>query len=312
MNCKSEFEVRKIANVILLNGMNAYGGKDSKSNQMDWVGMATPLLTSYMLMNYHLKKYSFTDMIKNICTKPIVPVKDESIVSIYQEIMESNVQSAIDEYHSFLQVMGAIQTLRSIRTVMNTCLQLFFDSNVKKICNRQSIDFGKIRTEESIVYIQIPEHYSDYFSPLVATFLTQIYDYILEHDGLQVYSLNDEFCNNGIIPNINKLLSTARKHDLSIIAAIQSLTQLYTLYGELLGKELSELFKTVLICGGLKESAEYVSDHLLGTIELLENNMTQTKPLMTSDEVRRLDKNKVLIICNNKRPVIDEMLDIVA
>lgn len=310
-NCRSEFEVRKIANVILTNGMNANSSKESKSsNQSDWVGMATPLLISYMLMNYHTKKYNFGGLVKRICTMPILPIKDKEIMSIYQEIMESKVESAIIEIHSFMQVMGAIQTLSSIRTVMNTCLQMFLDRNLQKLFTRTNIDISKIRQEESIIYIQIPEHHADYYSPLTATFLTQLFDYLLENDGLQTYFLLDEFCNNGTIPSIGKLLSTARKHNISIIAAIQSLNQLYTLYGELQAKELNELFKTLLVCAGLRDSAEYISN-LLGTMKYREKEMTQTKPLMTADEIRRMNKNDMLIICNNKRPVIDRMMEIV-
>jgi type IV secretory pathway TraG/TraD family ATPase VirD4 len=320
-NCRSEFEVRKIANVILTNGMNAYSDKSGKSNQTDWVGMSNPLLSAYMLMNYHTKKYSFTEMIKHICTMPIMPEKlkdkDGNVIkvypSIYQEIIDSNVESAITEIHSFLQVMGAMQTLSSIRTVMNTCLQLFFDNKVKNLLNRPNIDISKIRKEESIIYIQIPENHSDYFSPLTATFLTQLFDYLLGNDGLQCYFLLDEFASGcGIIPSINKILSIARKHNISVVAAIQSINQLFSIYGELQAKELRELFKTILVYCGLKDSAEYISEHLLGTKDIKEKDTTHTKPLMSADEIRRMDTDNILIICNNKRPVIDKMMDIVA
>jgi type IV secretion system protein VirD4 len=319
LNCRSEFEVRKIANVILTNGMNAYGNKDSKgSQQQEWVGMATPLFTAYMLMNYHTKKYDFAEMVKRICTIPIVPEKlkdkDGNIIkispSIYQEIIDSNVESAIIEIQAFLQVMAAFQTLSSIRTVMNTCLQLFFDSNLRKMFNRTNIDISKLRKEESIIYIQIPEHHADYFSPLTATFLTQLFNYLLENDGLQTYFLFDEFCNVGIIPSISKLLSTSRKHDISIVAAIQSLNQLYTLYGELMAKELSELFKTLIVCSGLRDSAEYISN-LISDVEIYHNETVSYRHLMSVDDIRRMDKDEILIICNNKRPVLDKMMEVV-
>jgi len=311
LNCKNEFEVRKIATVILLNGMNSQNSKNSGSNQADFIGMATPLLTAYMLFNYHTKKYSFADMVKNICTMPIVPIKDNNILSIYQEIMTSGVESAIVEMKSFLQVMGSVGTLSSIRIVMNSSLKVFMDSNVKKIFTRPNINLSDIRKTESIVYIQIPEQHADYFSPLVATFLTQMFDNYLENDGLQIFIILEEMCNIGIIPSLCKLLSTARKHNISIVAAIQSLTQLTAVYGELEGKELTELFKTMLVCGGLRDSTEYISN-LLGTKEITEKGIKRTIPLMTPDEIRRMDKDEMLIICNNKRPVLDKMMDIVA
>jgi type IV secretion system protein VirD4 len=230
--------------------------------------------------------------------------------SIAKEIDDSKVQSAIIQMNSFLQTKKAEATLSSIRTVLNSCLQLFLDENVKKLFNRPNISMSELRKEESIIYIQIPERHSKYFSPLTATFLTQLFDYLAENDGLQIYCLFDEFTNCGIVPSISKLLSTLRKHNVSIVAAIQSLNQLYTLYGELLGKEISELFKTTLVCNGLRDSAEYISN-LLGIKEYQEKEVTKTKPLMTADEVRRLEDDDILIICKNKRPVIDKMMDVV-
>jgi type IV secretion system protein VirD4 len=317
-NCKSEFEVRKLANVILMNGMKTYSSNSEASNTQDFIGMATPLFTAYMLMNYHTKQYTFDELIKNICTLPIehkqvTKENGETIVyaSISYDIVESGVESAITEFKSFRQILGANASLSSVRITMNSCLQVFFDENVKKILRKPSLDISKIRQQETILYIQIPEHHSSYFSPLVATLLTQMFNYFLENDGLQIYALIDEMANIGIIPEISRLLSTARKHKLSILGAIQSLSQFQTLYGDLEGKQLTELFKTVLIAGGLKDSAEYISN-LLGTKEQKENGMIQIKPLMTADQIRRLKKNEMLIICNNKRPVLDEMMDIVA
>jgi len=316
-NCKNDFEVRNIAKVILKNGMVA--SDDNSGSQENWISMATPLLASYMLMNYHTKTYSFDKMIENICILPITSevVKDKkgkiikATKSIELEIMMSNVQCAIIEFKSFMQVIEARQTLSSIRTVMNSCLQLFLDDSLKDMLTKPSISMSDIRERECVVYIQIPEHHSDYFSPLIATFLTQMFNYLLENDGLQVFCMIDEFGSCGLIPSCCSILSTIRKHNVTIVAAIQSLTQLSSLYGELQGKQLKDLFKTILVCSGLKESAEYISN-LLGGEEYIENKITQSRKLMSPSEVRMMSKKDMLIICDNKRPVIDTMMDIVA
>lgn len=318
LNCRSEYEVKKIAGVILLNGMKAYSDKNSNGNQQDWVGMATPLFSAYMLMNFHTKQYNFDELIRNICTMHIVPKVAETdkngkptkyYKSIQEEIFRSGVESAIDEMKAFLQVLEAQQTLASIRTVMNSCLQVFLDKNMKRMFTQPNIDISKIRQEESVVYIQIPEHYADYYSPLTATLLTQMFDNYLERDGLQMYFILDEMCNIGVIPSICKILSTARKRFISIIASIQSITQLIDVYGEIQGKELRELFKTIMVGAGLKDSADYISG-LLGSKEIRINGSMSTKQLMSSNEIRRMDEDEVLIICDNKRPVKDEMMEI--
>jgi len=173
------------------------------------------------------------------------------------------------------------------------------------------LDFKKLRQEESILYIQIPERHAEYFAPLTATLMSQLIDTLLDNNGLQIYMLFDEFCNIGIIPDMTKLLSTARKHSLSIVAAIQSLTQLFRVYGEVEGKELQELFKTLLISSSLKDSCEYISN-LLGSQDKRIDGKIKTEPLMSADEIRRMSKDEILIICNNKRPVKDRMIDFVA
>lgn len=298
MCCRSEFEVRKIAKVILANGMS----KSENGHQQEWVDMATPLLTSYMLANYTTKKYSFDRLVHNICTKNILPTKRHPEDSILHEILDSGNMAAKAEFDSFLQVMGANQTLSSIRIVMNTCLQMFMDSTISHIFRKPSFDFSKLRKEQAILYIQVPERHSEYYSPLTATLLTQMIDCLLDTSGNQIYMMLDEFTNIGKIPDMCKLLATARKHELSIVAAIQSLTQLYRVYGDVEGKELHELFKTTLVCSGLRDSAEYISK-IIGTHKVNKH----LEPIMTEDEIRTMNKEDVIVICSNKKPIKDKL-----
>lgn len=303
-NCKNEFEVRKLAKIILKNG--SVSTDKSNGNQQEWIEMATPLLTAYMLYNYHTKSYKFNDMIQSLCTSPIMAKKQ---VSILDEIMGSDIDSAKLELMSFLQVMNAQQTLSSIRAVLNSCLQVFFDENLDNVFSKPNLDLNKLRKEESILYIQIPERHAEYYSPLTATLMTQLFDSLIDNDGLQVYMLFDEFTNIGYIDSMTKILSTCRKRRISIVAAIQSIIQLKRVYGEIDGTEIQELFKTILVGNGLKDSAEYISN-ILGIVTVGEKTKT-TKQLMTADEIRRLNKDEMLIICNNKRPVLDKMLEMV-
>ena len=314
--CRNEFEVRKLAQSILLNGLNSFQKKNSVSSQDDWIGMATPLFTAYLLMNFHTGKYSFDKVIENICTMPIlsqIKLNDKKEIeyispSIAKEIDDSKVKSAIIQMNSFLQSKKSEVTLSSIRTVLNSCLQLFLDENVKKLFTRPNINMSKLRKEESIIYIQIPERHSKYFSPLTAIFISQLFDILLDADGLQCYFLLDEFANIGVLEDVQSLLSTCRKHCISLVTAIQNVIQLKALYGELEANNINELFKTVLVCAGLKnESAVYVSD-LLGTVDYRGND--KTMQLKTPSEIRMMDENDILIVCNNKRPVIDKMMDI--
>lgn len=298
-NCQNEFEVEKIAKIIMTNGNDA-ARKGVVTDHQNWIQMAIPLLSSYLLYSYYSRRHSFNQSIENICIK--------SMDYIYHEIMGDEYSSPKRKLKSFLQVSGSPQTLSSIRNSLNTSLQVFLDSNVRRMFNKESLDLSRLRQEPSIVFIQIPETHADYFATISATFMSQLFDSFLANEGLQVYMLFDEFCNIGCLgTDMPRLLSTVRKHNISIVAAIQSISQLFRTYGEIEGKELRELFKTIMCSASLKESAEYVSN-LLGTKSVYQDKTHKTESLMSPDEIRRMDNDELLIICNNKRPVRDRMI----
>jgi type IV secretory pathway TraG/TraD family ATPase VirD4 len=49
----------------------------------------------------------------------------------------------------------------------------------------------------------------------------------------------------------------------------------------------------------------------MGEKEYIENETTHTKPLMTPAQVRLMADDEMLIICKNKRPVKDKMMDLI-
>ena len=301
-NCRTISEVKKIAEVILANGSTSSQNKTSSGDLQEWLDKAAPLLKSYMIWNWKLEKYSFDEL--------IVRIVSGTMSSIHREIMNSNVEEAKIEFMSFAQVASANVTLSCIRSVLNTAVQLFIDPSVQKLFRKRSIIFDKLRDKSTVVFIQIPEKDADFYAPLTATFISQMLDRLIEKEsGVQTYLLLDELCNIGFIPGLCRLLSTARKRGVSITGAIQSLSQLERVYGDISGKELKELFKTIVAMGGLKDSAEYFSS-LLGNKEVIKDKVRHTEPVMTADEIRRLPSDKCLMICHNRQPVIDNIYEL--
>jgi len=297
-NCKNEFEVKKLAKIILMNG-NDSARKGNATDKMDWIENAVPLLASYLIYCWYSKRYTFAQAIENICT--------QTMSYLECEIMQDEYDSPKILFESFSKVSASPQTLGSIRNVLNSCLQCFLDNSVKGLFTKPSINFSLLRTEESILFIQIPERHADYFAPLSATFLSQLFDILLDTNGLQIYMFFDEFCNIGKIGSGSEfcnILSTCRKHSISISAALQSLQQLFRTYGEIEGTELKEIFGVIMCASGLRDSTEYISG-LLGTTTSNIDGIVKNRPLMSPDEIRRMKTNEILIICANKRPVKD-------
>lgn len=302
-NCKNTTEVRKYAKTILINGNLANRistGADASAEAVEWIQKATPLLNSYIIYNFYTKKYKFNELVKRLVSLPLKVIG--------QEIMNSNVEEAKIEFQAFIQIAGSPVTLSCIRNVLLTNLQLFLDNTIDNIMSKESIDLDKLRDEETILYIQIPERHAAYFSPLTSVLMTQILDKLMDNPkGLQTYLILDEMANIGKIDNLAGILSTCRSRRISILACIQSLNQLDLVYKEE-RNVLTDLFKTMVFSGGLKDSSEYASN-LAGRGEFKVRNEYFTDKLLSSDAVRRLKSDELLIICGNKNPVLDKMYD---
>jgi type IV secretion system protein VirD4 len=298
-NCRTVTEVKKVAQTIMANSIIADPNKAMSGDDQEWQNKAEALLSAYMIWNWKTKKYSFDEF--------IVRLVSARMQDIHEEIMESDVIEAQIEFMSFAQIAGSPVTLSCIRNRLNTGVKLFLDPAVQNLFDKPSIQFDKLRNKPTTLYIQIPEKDSEYFTPLTATFVSQMLDRLVENDkGIQTYLLFDELCNIGYIPSFTKLLSTCRKRNISISGCIQSLSQLERVYGNTQAQELRELFKTLVVMGGLKDSADYVSG-LLGNEEVVKDKQRYIRPVMSADQVRRMPIDKCLILCHNKQPVVDDI-----
>lgn len=297
LNCRNTTEVRKIAGMIMANGnlatIQMTGGK---SDNAEWIQKATTPFKAYMLYNYHTKKYSFPVLVKRLLG---------NFQGVVKEIMESDIGDAKILMNSFMPIIKAPPTFACILNTLSDCLELFLDDSVANLMSKPSIDLSRLRSEETVLYIQIPEKDSIYYSPLTSVFVSQLMDRLMEDkNGLTTYMMFDEFANIGKISSLTPILSSIRSRGISVTAFIQSLNQLELVYGNE-SKSVIEMFKTTMFMSGLKDSAEYASN-LTG----MYTNDTAVGKLLNSDQVRRLGEKDALIITKNKQPVVDRLCKI--
>lgn len=343
--CNSEYEVRNIMETMILNGFQMSGS--SNSDVEKWVKLSAPLLKMYAIYNYKTKKYNFTEMITRVLTAPIkmqVTVtekveRDEPTIktvnengslkyvsgtkkvmqlekvnkidtrSIEYEILHSKDENLIQEFYSFIRTIDSPETFANVQLTLNSALALFKDSSVRELCSKKPFDFRVLRKEKAIFYIQIPEKLSRYFAPLTSVLIQQLIDVSRDNpDGNDILFVLDELCNIGIIPDLDKSLSTIRRYNMGVLGCTQSLSQLELLYGEAKTKVILENFNTLCAMSGLSETGGYFSN-LLGNKTVTDNEKSSfVKNVMTHDEIRRLEENKILIVCKNKRGVVDTLL----
>ena len=329
-------EIRNIAQLILTNGNKAVElSTGSSSSGAEWINMSIPLLAAAFM---YVKEYGKTQSIP----EAIDIILNGNLKSM--DAMFKKSPDAYKLFLIFKSAGESEKTISSIKSVLTTNVQLFTDPKVAKFVtpplvynedgekvpdNERIFDPAILRKKPTILYVCVPESKSTMMMPLMSVFFTQLLDITMEiSSGQPILYMLDEFANIGIIPSIATVTATARSRRIGISVGLQGVEQLKRNYGEENANDIMNNLKTKMIYSGLTgSSAQYVSD--LAGVTTIETKSYSTQPqtgqdiatslfagqsvqksgtrreLITPDEVRRMDEDKVLIIAHNRNPVYD-------
>ena len=91
----------------------------------------------------------------------------------------------------------------------------------------------ELRKQKTIIYLQIPQEQLKTFRFLLNMFYTQFFEFCARggkvKNGLPIYCLLDE-AGHMNIPELATTMTTIRKYKVSLLLALQSLTQLESAY----------------------------------------------------------------------------------
>jgi len=325
-------EVKEIAQMIMINGNKSYEiATGASSSNAEWLAMAAPLLTAAMIYSLHKGKRKDIIEAKEIISKA---PNTQALEELFKQV-----PSAYREFLTFNQASRASKTISGIKITLFNALQLFDDDKIRKFVStpfekEELKDEGKtlykaqihklfhphmLRAEPTVLFVNVPERKATYLMPLMSVFYSQLLNKCMDKDeGMPILFMLDEFANIGNIPNIANVIATARSRDIGISIGLQGMEQLKRNYGEDNAHDILNNLKTKVIFTGLTgNSAKYVSD-LAGyttmkttsesTSKDSSNKTTsqQRRELLTPDEVRRMEDDKVLIIAHNKNAVKDD------
>lgn len=313
-NCSDTSEVSQLASLLLLNGalsIELMTGK--KTGGAEWTDMATPLLAAALL---YVKDLGNPWNTIEQAFKLIINHTGEEL----DKIFESAQGDAKLQYNIFKSVGSAGNTIGGIKITLATALKLFIDEKVNAVGSESTFTGADLRREKTIVYVVYPERKSSYLAPFISCFFSQLIDKLLDNysdKSLPVNFLFDEFANVGMLNNMSVNAATVRSRKVSFTICLQSITQLIQVYGEHNALAILNNLKTKLVLPGLTDirTLDYIST-LSGTTEVkisstseTENKVTKnfsntTKKLFTDDEIRRLEADELLIITQNRRPVL--------
>jgi type IV secretion system protein VirD4 len=263
----------------------------------------TPL-TAYQLFT----RQKQADLLEQLAASPSEVAQEQTFIfQQTQERMRGSIVPAI---------AAKLQFLRDPRVARFTSAEL------------TALNLGSLRCSLGAAYWCLPEQDVVRLRPLSSLFFALAMDQIVraapekDEEGVTVLTLLDEFANIGPLPHFDSMLTLARSRGLSVWLCLQCLSQLEDHYGKPAANTILANCATRIALAGLDpESAEYVSKllgqatvtlsrpswsltHFLGrTSGVSYQRASSPRPLLTADEVRRLDANEALAVLFNHPPI---------
>ncbi|EJE7236562.1 type IV secretory system conjugative DNA transfer family protein, partial [Clostridium botulinum] len=301
--CNNFTEVRELAtNIIQNGGLSLQMATGRNGGSTEWENMAIPLFTAALL-----NSKTISGAVKFLINTPSVELP---------EILGNNKNPDIKEqFNIFMASAESPKTMSSIISTLLTNLQLFTDHNIINSTSSSTFTPNDFRKTPVALYIKYDEVKSNYLSPFLSVFYTQLINKIMYSNGLPVLFLLDEFQNIGRINNFEQIDAVCRSRQVGFLVCLQNLVKIYDIYGKNNATTILNNLKTKCILPSLTdlEALNYISN-LCGDTEINTESISgekktyskTTRRLFTGDEVRRIPDDKILIIAHNKLPFLDE------
>ena len=331
-------KIHEIAQIILINGGKSIEiATGSGMSSSEWINMSVPLFSAAL---GYVKQFGVT---KSIPEAIEIILRDN--MQQMEEKFKQN-KFAYRQFLIFKSSAESEKTLASIKSVLTTNVQIFLEDKIEDFVTPEVIydEYGDSQIDESsmfnptmlrerptVLFICVPENQANYMMPITSVLYFQILNMNIAHaDGHPILCFFDEFPNAGSVLGIDTIISTCRSRRIGISICTQGVEQLKQVYGENITSTLLNNLKTKLIFAGLTgESAKYVSE-LAGytTVETKNYSTGNTtgktvaeslftgqqvsrsgarRELYTTDEIRTMDKSKVLVIAHSANPIMDDI-----
>ncbi|NLO89484.1 MAG: type IV secretory system conjugative DNA transfer family protein [Clostridia bacterium] len=289
-NCKDETEVSELASITLKNGYSEGGQTDQ------WVSFAQPLWESMLLLERELakKENRVPSMVK---AYKYISTMDEDK---RKELAMQGSVKVMETYLAYGQSLQSPETAGSIRTVAVSSLKLFTRDDIAGVVQDEGFSPSDLRKEPTVFFIQIPEHKSQLMKPFSATLYWQIMEHLVMEPGLPVFFFLDEFPNIGKIPGFAQMAATLRSRKISLNVCMQGIEQLAREYSPEEQTDIINNLKTKIFYSGLTGESNEFFQKIAGRASYEEESTN----LLSADELRRLEKDRIIVLAHNLPPVI--------
>lgn len=215
------------------------------------------------------------------------------------------------------------QAMQSVLSTILSRLNAFIDSEIEQIFYFETaIDIEKFCSEKSAIFLVIPkEDNTKHF--LISLFIQEYYREILAYDDekggrlpQKVIMFLDEIGTISKIQYAEMMFSASRSRGISIVAIIQSLSQLEKNYGKEGAAIIADNCQDTLFGGFAlnSETAKVMSENLgyktvmSGSVSKGKNDPSQSlqmiqRQLLTTDELKALPKGTFVLMKTGAHPI---------
>lgn len=324
--------VIKMINVFMMN-TKADGASAGDPFWDDATRLLLSALSFLLIETGTEEEQNFAGVLDLIHKAKVIEGKEEEkseLDLIFDQRKEADPKAlSVQYYDEFKQAAG--KTMQSILISTTTKLQYFKLPDVRNLTCTDNIHLEEVGDEYTALFIVIPSSDTTY-NFLAAMMYTQLFDTLYDR-AINLYKgrlpvhvrfVLDEFANLGKIPEIDKILATCRKFEISIQIILQNLSQLKKMYKE--GwEEFGGNCDTMIYLGGKDQfTNEYVSKGL-GKETIDQQSINQTKgkqgsssynnailgrELATIDELSAMDNNDCIVMVRGLPPFFTHKFDI--
>lgn len=330
---ESEIEFTSLARSIVKNSDDSPVNKDYEIF----------FLASFMaLVGNHGKKFHLGSNLRDVKVLLNLYLDDENQVIRFFDILETkgwykdedgNIfegrpTDANIEYHMPSGDEGCIRLYRKATSldiseeIKTECvkqivseLSKFLNAPFNEILRADDADLSRMWVEKTAVYIEVPEEPDDVTSMLVMMIYSQVIDHAdqlvrkhayssLAHIHLFIEGLEDHF----YLPRIKAKLKTTKAAQVTYTLAIQNMSIFQNKYDEKADFVIDSCATVLYDSSEDNVTLKWVAKKC-GTVPPLFSFMNKTDiPLVKPDDLKKLDKNEVIILAGKEPPYIETAL----
>ncbi len=318
MHISSELDVDVIANTIV-KGQKTESGADPY-----WDDMAEMLLKA--LIYYLLARRPEEEQNLASCAELVRAANNNGGSNLLTQLMsELPYDHPARMYYKSIEIAPE-KTYGSILSSLQSKLGKFDSKEIAELTSTDTIDFEKIGSRKTAVYVISSDTHTAYDFLLTIFFsqmIQQLYDYADQNGGQlrePTYFILDEFANIGKIPDFDKKISTSRSRKISFSVILQNIDQLEAVYEKSYETIMGNCDTHLFLGSNSFKTVEYFSKSLgektIGRDSISINRDRQNwktgksvsdnvmaRALMTPDELRRMDNDDCIIFVKGIRPV---------